>query len=169
MSADELNNKRNSLIYLVTRFSSRVGAVVLVGMMLLMAGDVFLRFIFNKPVPGAFELIEIMMGAVVSLSIAYCGLRRGHVSVELITDKLPDRIRAPVDLVHHLVCIVFFATIAYKGSQQAIVIKENETVSTLLEVPIYPFVWLLVFGAMLLALVYFRQMIDHYFFKRGSK
>ena len=108
------------------------------------------------------------MGAVVSLSIAYCGLRRGHVAVELLTDNLSRGIKKVVNAIHHVFCIAFFLAVAYKSAQQAGVIKESETVTALLEIPIYPFIWTLAFGATLLALVYSRQMID-IFRKESSK
>lgn len=159
MGARNFLEQGDRVIYRIANFFSRVGAFILVGMMLLVTSDVFLRFVFNKPVPGTFELVEVMMGAVVSLSIAYCGIRRGHVAVELLTDHLSSSVQKVVSTLHHLLCIIFFAAIAVKGIQQAGVIKESETVTALLEVPIYPFIWILAFGATLLALVYSWQMV----------
>ncbi len=159
MGIGKFMEQGDRMIHLITRFSSRVGALILVGMMLLVTSDVVLRFLFNKPVPGTFELVEVMMGAVVSLSIAYCGLRRGHVSVELLTDHLSRRIQKIASVLHHILCVVFFAAISFKGIQQVGVIKESETVTALLGIPIYPFILILAFGAALLALVYLWQMI----------
>lgn len=160
--------KLESYFQAFTKFFSRIGAGVLVCMMLLITFDVVSRYFFNKPVQGTFELVEVMMGVVVSLSIAYCGLQRGHVSVELLTDQLSVKPRRIVDIIHTVVCIVFFAAVSFKVSQQAVVIKESETVTVLLEIPIYPFLWILSFGAALLALVYFSQLI-HMFKKELSQ
>ena len=160
MGTGKFYKRGERAIFLVTNLANRVGACVLVGMMLLVSGDVFFRYFFNRPVAGTFELVEVMMGAIVSLSIAYTGLRRGHVAVELITDKLPDGIRRSLELLHHVVCIIFFSAVAYKCFQQAGIIRESETVTTLLEIPIFPFIWVLSFGAALLALVYLWQFIN---------
>lgn len=158
MSTDILK-KCESMFRTVTLAVSRIGAGVLVCMMLLITADVILRSVFNKPVPGTFELIEVMMGVVVSLSLAYCGVRRGHVSVELLTDNLPDNLQKIIGVIHSVVCIIFFFAVAYFVYQQAIVIKESETVTALLEIPIYPFLWILSLGAALLALVYISQLV----------
>lgn len=166
MSAGSLTDKGDRIIHLLALCSSRLGAGVLVAMMLLITSDVVLRFIFNKPVPGTFELVEVMMGAVVSLSIAYCGVRRGHVAVELLTEKLPAKTRNLLDMLHHMACIIFFAAIAYKSAEQAVVINESGTVTALLEIPVYPFIWVLSFGSALLAMVYFWQMME--IFRKGA-
>ncbi len=160
MSTGRAFNKGDRLIYLVTISVSRIGAGLLVGMMLLITCDVFFRFLFNKPVPGTFELVEMMMSAVVSLSIAYCGYRRGHVAVELFTDKLPLKTQNFINAVHYLVCVAFFTAIAFEVAWQAQVIKESETVTALLGIPIYPFIWVLSIGAALLALVYLLHVIE---------
>ncbi len=160
VNTDSLTGKAEGLISRLAKFSGRIGAGFLLGMMLLVTGDVISRFVFNKPIPGTFELVEVMMGTVVSLSIAYCGLRRGHVAVELFTDRLPETIGYVFSIFHHVICIIFFAAIAFKVAQQASIIMESETVTVLLGIPIYPFIWVLVFGASLLALVYLIQMIE---------
>lgn len=159
MNVIEHYKRWDRFIYLTTLSASRVGGGLLVGMMLLIACDVFLRFFFNKPVPGTFELVEIMMGATVSMSIAYCGYKRGHVAVEVITEILPLKLKSVFELAHGAVCAVFFATIAVKGAQQAGVIRESQTVTTLLEIPIFPFIWMFVIGSALLTLVYCKQVV----------
>ncbi len=155
-------------VYLLTVSASRVGASLLIGMMLLIVSDVFLRFLFNKPVQGSFELIEVLMGATVSLSIAYCGYKRGHVAVEIVTEQLSRGMRKFFELIHNLVCAAFFLVVAVKSAQQAVVIKESETVTALLDIPIYPFIWVFVIGVLLLALVYFWQTIGLFIPKERS-
>ena len=162
MDTGNFYTKSYRLITVLSKTASRIGASILVGMMLLITLDVVSRSVLNKPLPGTFELVEVMMGAVVSLSIAYCGIQRGHVYVELFTDKLHGRVRKTFELLHHLVAILFFAAVSYEGAQQAIVIKESDAATTLLGIPIYPFIWILAFGAALLAFVYLGQLIEIY-------
>lgn len=160
MDTANLYAKSNRLIFNISKIASRISACLLVGMMLLISFNVLLRFLFNKPIAGTYELVELMMGAVVSLSIAYCGVQRGHVSVELFVEKLHGNTRKALTILHHLVAIIFFSAISYECAQQAIVIKESAMTTTLLEIPIYPFIWTLSFGAALLSLVYFMQLIE---------
>lgn len=157
-STYSLPQKGERLLHLITNYTSRIGAGFLLGMMLLITCDVFLRFVFNKPIPGTYELVELMMAAVVSLSLAFCGIRHGHVAVELLTEKLSGKIGTTLSVIHHVVCIIFFCAIAVQVAKQANIIMESETVTALLGVPIYPFMWIMVFGSALLALVYFMQL-----------
>lgn len=160
VNIESLSTKSERVISFLANFSRRIAAGFLLGMMLLITCDVILRFVFNKPISGSFELVEVMMGTVASLSIAFCGFRRGHVAVELFTDQLPKKIGNILSIFHHVVCVIFFVAIAVKGAQQANITMESGTVTALLEIPIYPFIWILCFGASLLALVYIVQMIE---------
>lgn len=167
MRVIEIYNRWDRKVYLSAVSVSRIGAGLLLGMMILIVTDVFLRFFFDNPVQGTFELVEILMGAVVSLSIAYCGYKGGHVAVEIITEHMKDRSRSVIELIHSLISAAFFVVVAFKSAQQAIVIKESETVTTLLEIPVYPFIWVFVLGTSLLSLVYCWQFLGIIIRKRS--
>ena len=51
---------------------------ILAAMMFLTATDVILRYIFNRPISGAYELIEYMMAILIPFALAYCALQGSH-------------------------------------------------------------------------------------------
>ena len=53
-----------------------IGMVSLAAMMFLIAADVVLRYFFNKPITGDYELVQFMLVIMISLGLAYCGLRK---------------------------------------------------------------------------------------------
>ena len=55
-------DRLNRYIVACLRF---VAMTVLAGMMFLTAADVILRYIFNRPVTGAYELIEFLMAILI--------------------------------------------------------------------------------------------------------
>ncbi|MFP4137360.1 MAG: TRAP transporter small permease [Halomonas sp.] len=87
----------------LTTRSTRVGRVLqltlegvagatLFGMMLLTTVDVIGRYIFNSPVLGSVELTQLMLAAVVFLSLPVVCWRQEHVSVDLLDAIFPVRL-----------------------------------------------------------------------------
>lgn len=146
----------------ISRYVNAVGAVVLVCMMLLVVTDVSLRFLFNRPVEGSFELVELMMAVVVALAIAYCGVNKEHTTVEFLVSQFPQKVQDVVDFINSLISAVFFILIARGSAGQARMLEESETITTVLEIPFYPFLWVLAVGAGLLGLVFLIQSFEFF-------
>ena len=146
----------------ISRVVNGIGAFILVCMMLLVVTDVSLRFLFNRPVEGSFELVEFMMAVVVCLGMAYCGSKKGHTAVEFLMSRFSERTQDIVDGLNYLVSTILFALIAWKSVEQAGVLKESESITTVLELPLYPFLWVLALGSGLLCLVFLLQFIESF-------
>lgn len=61
-------------------------------MMLVVVADVFLRFVFNLPVRGAYDLVSICLLVMVFFGIGPVIARRGEILIDLIDEILPRRI-----------------------------------------------------------------------------
>lgn len=72
----------------------RFAALILLGMMLLTLADVIGRSGFNNPVPGAFELTELLLLAVVFAGLPQTCRTNDHISVSILIDGLPSRVKA---------------------------------------------------------------------------
>lgn len=70
-----------------------VGGFFLVTMMGLTVCDVIGRYVFNAPIKGAGELTEILLCAVIFLGLGAVSLAEDHVTVDLLTDKLPQTVQ----------------------------------------------------------------------------
>ena len=60
------------------------GMVCLLAMVVLTTLDVFLRFIFNRSIPGTLPLCEMFLIVVVYLGLPFAELRGSHVRVEVL-------------------------------------------------------------------------------------
>lgn len=69
-----------------------VAGATLFGMMLLTTADVAGRFFFNSPILGTVELTQLMLAAVVFLSLPVVCWREEHVSVDLLDAIFPARL-----------------------------------------------------------------------------
>lgn len=88
---------------LFIRFATRTlefcGAALLFSMMALTFVDVVARYIFSSPVPGGFEITEIMLATLIFCGLPLITLRDGHITVDLLENVLPDAFRSLRDRV----------------------------------------------------------------------
>ncbi|MDO5701270.1 MAG: TRAP transporter small permease [Bowdeniella nasicola] len=61
-------------------------------MMIAIAIDVVFRLVNSRSVPGVLELSETALVAAVYLGLAYTGVTNSHIAVDLLTERLPERI-----------------------------------------------------------------------------
>lgn len=117
-----------------------IGCLILAMMMFLTALDVAFRYLFNRPIAGALELVEYMMAVLIPFSVAYCAHCRSHVAVEFIMEKLPSRVRQAVQIPVTLVTLVFLAVITWQTCLYVVETFESRVTSSVLLIAAYPFV-----------------------------
>ena len=71
--------------------TASIGAIVVFFMMLAGAAEIFLRSLFNSPIPGYLEAVEISIVAFAVLPISYCYQRDGHLKMDLIVRRSSGR------------------------------------------------------------------------------
>jgi TRAP-type C4-dicarboxylate transport system permease small subunit len=139
-------------ITLVSRGFNALAGTAVVAMMILTCADVILR-LFRHPVPGTYEIIGFLGTVVISFSLAYTSLEKGHIAVELLIEKLPRRIRAGIESATSLMGAALFALITLQSIAYAVDLKRSGEVSVTLTMPIYPFIYGIALGSGLLCLV----------------
>lgn len=126
-----------------------IAALTLLGLMALTCIDVAGRYLFDRPLPGGFELTELGMGALIFTSLPLVTLRRQHVRVDLFENLISARWQALQQAFLDLLGGVCMAVIAWrlwvKAGDMA---SAGETTATL-QIPVYP----LVYGMAVLAFV----------------
>jgi TRAP-type transport system small permease protein len=67
-----------------------VAAALMLGLMLLTCVDVVGRYFLNKPLPGGFELTEVLLAALIFAGLPLVTLRGDHITVDLFDPVTPD-------------------------------------------------------------------------------
>ena len=137
-----------------------LGGLALLIIMLLISTDVISRSVFGSSIDGVFEVVEILLAVSVCLGFAYAGVEGAHVTVDFLVDKLGIKTQRKIDLVNHFFSVVLFALISWKSVEQSIVLKDTDSTTVLLELPIYPYLIVMAIGTGLLAIVYIFRFID---------
>ena len=82
---------------------------------LLMSANVLLRYLFSIGSVATQELEWHLMSPIVLIGMAYALLHDGHLRVDLIYVKLPERARLLINLAASLIGVVFSALVVWLG------------------------------------------------------
>jgi TRAP-type C4-dicarboxylate transport system permease small subunit len=148
-----------------TLYLSYVGMIMLIPLMLLTSGDVIVRAVWSRTIPGAIELSSYMLAVFVFLGVAYVQQIKGHISVNMLTSKLPVKLTLVLDVITTLLSLFIIAVLTWQGW---IVGMEERSVSDMLRVPQLPFRMLIPLGGLFLIFELFFDLTDTLKkFKRG--
>lgn len=146
------------IISLISGGLHSVGVTILAAIMVLTFTDVTLRYAFNRPIVGSYEITEFMMAIFVTFSVAYCGAKKGHVTVEAIVSRFSQRVQGIIDSITCLLGLFLFSLITW---QCVVFVKDKLdaglTSGTLL-ISVFPFVGVVALGSAMFCLV----LIGHF-------
>ena len=72
------------------------------------------RYLFAWPIPDAFDLSRLMIGACVMWGFASVGYRGGHIKIDLFAEMMPVRVRRWVDTFAWAVLLFFVVLLTWK-------------------------------------------------------
>ena len=133
----------------MNRWISGAGAVFLIPLMMITAADVVSRALFNHPIAGAVELSGYFLAVFILLGLAYAQQVKAHVTVSIITSRLPHPVQLVLNIMATLIGLLLFLILVWQG---LVVGMEERTVSDLLRVPQSPFRLLVAIAAFLVCL-----------------
>lgn len=108
---------------LVARVFGALAAIAIAAMVLLTVADVAMRGLFNRPIHGTYELIELLLACAVFLALPAAFLRDEHVVVDIVDEVAPRT----VPLLKRLAGAVSIVVLALLGWQAAIAAKDSVT------------------------------------------
>jgi TRAP-type transport system small permease protein len=123
----------------VSAAMSTVGAIALLVMMFWVVADVTLRFVFNRPLLGSYEIVEYMMVGFVFMSFAYAQFCKAHISVPIVVEKLGTRGRAGLDITTGIITLMITAVMVWGGIRQTQDMWMAHMTSAVLFIPKWPF------------------------------
>ncbi len=142
-----------TVINQVSRGVSIVAIVFLLAMMILTVSDVFLRYVFNAPIKGSMELTQYFMIVAGFLGVAWCAVKRGHLKVDFVVNRLPPRYKAIVDTITLILAMTVIPLVGWEGLVKARDTQLDKTVSSFLHIPAFPFYIVMGLGYALMFLV----------------
>jgi TRAP-type C4-dicarboxylate transport system permease small subunit len=145
-------NRIERLISRLASFFNGIAAAAVVGMMALTCLDVILRF-FRHPIPGAYEVVGMLGAVFVSFSLARTSMDQGHIAVDFVVQRFPERLQHAVEAINTGICALLFTVLCRQCVLYALDLKASGEVSMTLQMPIHPFVFGIAVGCAMLSVV----------------
>ncbi len=142
----------------------RISGVVLVAIMMITVVDVVSRWLLNQPVEGTVELTGLAMVVIVFLALGGAEHHGGHISIDLVFERLPKRWRRALQIFVGLVSFLLLMVIAwqlyiYAGRLEAGGYITGRPVLGLVRVPTYPLAFVAVAGILAYALAVLSNVV----------
>jgi len=158
----EVEDMKSLLSSITKRLSSwmeMTAGIALIGVMLLIGADIIGRM-FGIPVPGAYEIVSIAGGLIIGLALPATSMAGGHVSTDILLDKISKKNRRRLSIFTRLIGIGIFLLAGYGMVMMGFRLKDSGEVTAVLALPFY-YAAYAVGGAFLIqSLVLFVELIQ---------
>lgn len=116
-------------------------SLLLLAMMAVTFADVVGRYFLGRSLDGAYELTEVLLGLVVFAGLPIVTWRREHVTVDLLTMRLPDRPRGLLARVAGVATALVLALLAWRLGVTARDLSAYGDATVFLGIPLGPVAW----------------------------
>ncbi len=151
----------NSVLDRVSRYLSYTGAYITFLMALGMVIDLISRFIFNRPLNAMIEYQTFMLVIMGFFSMAYTMLQDEHVSVDIISAKLPDHVNHFLHSIFSVWGAFTFAIMSWQNFIRAGEAFSRDEVADVSGIPFSLLYFVVGLGTLLLALVLLMNIFKH--------
>jgi TRAP-type C4-dicarboxylate transport system permease small subunit len=113
--------------------------------------DVCLRYFLNRPLLGVDEIAGFLQTLVVFWGLAYTFRQGAHIRVDLVTSRLPGRVRGWLRVLTLLIGIALVGVVAWVTLQTALTAARYQRVSAVMLYPLWLPMMLIPTGLALMA------------------
>ena len=149
------------LTVFVEELLNAISLIIVVFLMFLTMGEVISRYVFNYPIPGHHEMVELCVPALAFLGIARLERKGGHINIDIVLENLTEKLRYLIECFFYFLTFSIVALIAiatFKNSMEALSFREaTET----LQIPIWPFRLSIAIGSLALCFRFIVSFVDN--------
>jgi len=157
---EKINNFLNKILMIV-------GSVAVLSLMSLATVNVVLRFFFNAPYRGAYELVGFMGALVIAFALGYTQKRKDHIVVDILTAKFPKRVNKILDRINYFVTTIFFIIVSWQVFVWGMKISKSGEVSETIKIIFHPFVYSVSLGFAVFSLTLILDFMKNFQGKEG--
>lgn len=143
----------------ISTYTAYVGSAVLGFLVLMLIYSIIGRRFFDTPLKGSFEMTELCLVAIAFTLLAYHCLNHEVMTVEVIERHFPQRFREILEVVIRFLTISMLMVLCWQLIVQGIRVQGFHQTTRVLQIPIYPFLYLAALGTFLLANVYVKHFL----------
>jgi TRAP-type C4-dicarboxylate transport system permease small subunit len=135
-------------------------SLILFAMMTLTFVDVVARYVFNRPLRGAFEVTELMLLVLIFAGLPLVTHAREHVTMDFVDRLLPARAGAALERAIQLACAGIMLLLAWLVWLKADRIWEYRDATDVLRIVYGPFVYFMAVMIGLSGLMHLYQALE---------
>ncbi len=136
-----------------------LGTAFLVIGMFLNTANIGGRYLFRAPIRSTYELTGLFMVLMICLGWPRTTEVRGHVSVDILTSRLPNSVRRVLELIMLLFGLTSFILMTWSSILTAGQFSRANNCTDLLRIPYAPVSLLMALGAFLVSVILFFQFV----------
>ena len=134
-------------------WSAKLFSPVFLIIMFLAVYEIFRRYILSNPTTWAWEINSQLLCFIGAMAGGYTLLNKAHVSVDILSNKLPKKVKAFVDLLTAPLLLIFCGTLVWYGAEEAwFAYQDGQTVISQFASPLWPIKSIIPLGSFLLFL-----------------
>jgi TRAP-type C4-dicarboxylate transport system permease small subunit len=134
----------------VTLWLARIASVALAVIAVVTFIDVVGRYFFQAPFAFSVELTQLAMAIVVYFGVGLVTHENAHISADVVTLRLPPRLRALFALIMNLLAAVFVVLMVWRLWVHAAYLHGKGDTTMVWTVPLWPFAYAVAFGSIFL-------------------
>ena len=121
------------------RLLAYVGGLILAALAALVIYEIFMRYFFNRPFRGGYEMTELAMAAIVACGLPYTAITRGHVSVDILSRWLDRPAFRWLNFAVQAVGAAMLALLSWRAFDYALGGMSYGDMTNMMRIPKYPF------------------------------
>ncbi len=154
------------MVYFLKRLNSTLNrglvfmaSCCLLVMVFVTVGEMALR-VFGTPMAGIVEVVGWLAAAIIAFALGYTQLHKGHVAINLLTERISPRLQAILGGVINMISTALFTATAWYVFKYAGSLRAAGSLSETMKVIVYPWVYIVSLGCAGLALALFVDMVE---------
>jgi len=137
----------NAVVW-VSAVMGLISAVAILILVIGMTAQVITRWVADTSLPGMTSLAQAMLLLSIFFALSWAAVRGEHISVRLVTDRLPDRSQRWIDVAIWLVTTAFMVWLTWASAALALrrTMDGESNADVSLVWPIWPWRWVMAVG-----------------------
>ena len=127
--------------------------------MFLNAANIGGRYLFRAPIKSTYELTGLFMVLLLSLGWPHTTDVKGHVSVDILTSRLPNSIKGVLKLITLLLGLIAFILMTWSSILTAVQYNKLGSCTDLLRIPYLPVGMLMALGSFMVSIILLFQFV----------
>ena len=161
-----------SVLEKITNFLNKilmiVGSIAVLSLMTLATVNVVLRFFFNAPYRGAYEIVGFSGAIVIAFALGYTQKRKDHIVVDILTEKFPKRVNRILDGINYFITTIFFIIVSWQVFVWGMKISKSGEVSETIKIIFHPFIYSVSLGFAVFSLTLILDFLKNFQSKEAS-